>query len=247
MLGTRKFHAFFTEARLLLLSRLKALVKAIPLVGRFSRYLHRKFFTRRPNTFKDSEDYWIRRYATGGNSGSGSYDELAAFKIEVLNDFVKSHEVRSIIEFGCGDGNQLREAQYPSYVGYDISPYAVRLCRRLYSEDNTKEFKLLSDYHGENAELTLSLDVIFHLVEDDVYEEYMGRLFAAATRYVIVYSSNTDTAQKNHERHRQFTTWVEKSEPAWELIQHIPNRYPFEGLDAGSLSDFFIYELRTAA
>ena len=39
----------------------------------------------------------------------------------------------------------------------------------------------------DRAELALSLDVIYHLVEDTVYESYMGQLFDSATKYVIVY------------------------------------------------------------
>jgi hypothetical protein len=34
------------------------------------------------------------------------------------------------------------------------------------------------------AELGLSLEVIFHLVEDDVFDVYMRHLFASATRFV---------------------------------------------------------------
>jgi len=31
----------------------------------------------------DSVEYWIERYASGGNSGSGSYRSLAEFKAEI--------------------------------------------------------------------------------------------------------------------------------------------------------------------
>src|SRR5215207_6091130 len=67
----------------------------------------RKITKKRP-VFHGSEDYWITRYATGGNSGAGSYNKLAEYKAEVLNDFVKRHNVESVIEYGCGDGNQLK-------------------------------------------------------------------------------------------------------------------------------------------
>ena len=50
-----------------------------------------------------------------------------------------------------------------------------------------------------------------HLVEDEVFTDYMERLFAAATRYVIVYSSNGAPDIEEHAphvRHRCFTDWV---------------------------------------
>ena len=41
--------------------------------------------------FTDSRSYWERRYAKGGDSGPGSYEELASFKATILNDFVAEH------------------------------------------------------------------------------------------------------------------------------------------------------------
>jgi hypothetical protein len=57
--------------------------------------------------FKSSETYWIARYKRGGDSGRGSYGKLAQFKAGVINKFVEANKINTIIEFGCGDGNQL--------------------------------------------------------------------------------------------------------------------------------------------
>ena len=196
--------------------------------------------------FPGSEQYWIERYESGRNSGAGSYNELAAFKAEIINDFVARHAVDSVIEFGCGDGNQLALAAYPSYTGFDVSPHAVRLCEERFRGDDTKRFLLIDAYAGETAELTLSLDVVYHLVEDPVFEAYMQRLFDAARRFVIVYSSNTDVREEGqaaHVRHRVFTDWVERNRSDWKLAAHIPNRYPPHASgSSGSLADFYVYE-----
>ena len=42
------------------------------------------------------------------------------------------------------------------------------------------------------ADLTLSLDVIYHLVEDDVFVSAMRALFDKAARFVVIYASNQD-------------------------------------------------------
>jgi SAM-dependent methyltransferase len=171
---------------------------------------------------------------------------LAEFKAEVLNEFVEEHGISSVIEYGCGDGNQLTLARYRSYLGFDISPEALELCESLFREDPTKTFRQMDDYTGERAELTLSLDVVYHLVEDPVFESYMRRLFDSSTRYVIVYSSNRDeqdAGQPPHVRHRSFTRFVEEHVPGWKLQLHIPNRYPGSGdTRASSFADFFIYQ-----
>jgi SAM-dependent methyltransferase len=214
-----------------------------PIIGPSTRTLLRRFFARQ---FTTSDAYWQQRYARGGNSGQGSYDQLAAYKAEILNAFVATHGITSVIEFGCGDGNQLRLAHYPRYTGYDISPVALMRCRQLFAADPTKEFRAMHEYSGERADLALSLDVIYHLIEDATLESYMRQLFGAATRFVIIYSSNRDEQDDvvvAHVKHRKFTAWVEQQQPSWKLMQHIPNRYAFaDDPVAGSFADFFLYQ-----
>ncbi len=204
---------------------------------------------KRTSEFENSSDYWIKRYKRGKTSGKGSYGELANFKAEVLNTFVLQKEIHTVIEFGCGDGNQLRYSKYPQYLGFDISPKAIKKCEMLFAGDTTKSFCLVNKYTGQKAELALSLDVIYHLIEDHVFESYMATLFNAAEKYVIVYSSNKDENPADlspHVQHRLFTHWISKNQPGWELLEIIPNKYPV-GVDSeeGSFADFYIFSKHT--
>lgn len=45
----------------------------------------------------------------GGTSGAGSYGVLAEFKAEVINSLLLEHSILTAIEFGCGDGSQLKK------------------------------------------------------------------------------------------------------------------------------------------
>jgi hypothetical protein len=195
--------------------------------------------------FKTSSHYWDRRYRTGGNSGSGSQKRLAAFKANVLNDFVERHQIDSVIEYGCGDGGQLKLAHYPSYIGVDVSMRAVEICRSLFEGDPSKRFFQLESVPPDAiADLSLSLEVIFHLVEDPVFDAYMRRLFESARRFVILYSSNMEQESPGrHVRHRQFTRWIEDNQPSWHLQDTIKNPYPFDPAnpDETSFSDFYIF------
>ncbi len=195
--------------------------------------------------FSSSSEYWDSRYLKGGNSGSGSYSKFAEFKSEVVNDFIESNRVDSVVEFGSGDGNQLKLMNYKSYVGFDVSETAVEVCRQIFNNDLTKRFALTSEYAGEKADLSVSLDVIYHLVEDSVFEEYMSRLFSSAERFVIIYSSNTeeciDEVSLPHVKHRRFSNWVEQNCPEWVVASYVPNKYPYLAGDDGSFADFYIY------
>lgn len=194
----------------------------------------------------DSGYYWERRYKNGHSSGKGSYGRLAEFKADVLNIFVQKHGIQTVIEFGMGDGNQLELACYPQYVGYDVSQTAVELCKKKFESDNSKSFRLLSEYHGERADLALSLDVIFHLIEDKVFEDYMRRLCSAGSRYVVIYSSNSESlhAPAPHVKHRRFTDWIDTQASNLQLLGVIKNRFGNSVIDGGdtSPSDFYIYE-----
>lgn len=200
-------------------------------------------------SFSGSGLYWESRYASGGNSGKGSYGPFAEFKAQVLNDFVAANRIEDVIEFGCGDGNQLLLARYPSYAGFDVSTTSVECCSTLFSHDSSKMFRLVDDYAGEKASLSLSLDVIYHLVEDSVFEEYMNRLFGAAKKFVIIYSSNRDEHGAPHVRHRRFTPWVRVHQPEFELVDVIENEVSAQAGKSGdrtlwSPSTFYIYSRR---
>lgn len=196
--------------------------------------------------FPGSEAYWEKRYSEGGNSGVGSYALFAEFKAEVLNEFVAKHGVQRVIELGCGDGNQLLLAKYPSYLGFDVSSTAVTRCQELFKSDPSKSFRPMGEYNGEKADLTLSLDVIYHLVEDRVFESYMRTLFEASERFVVIYASDSDDNrgyEGTHVKHRKFTQWLSKNMSGWNLVEHLPNRYPYRGdYLKGSFAEFFIYE-----
>lgn len=203
--------------------------------------------------FRGSQDYWESRYAKGGISGAASYGEVAEFKAEILNKFLLANHVNSAIEFGCGDGNQLSLIKYPQYIGVDVSPTVLDRCRAKFSGDSTKTFLLSNKYRGQKAECAVSLDVIYHLVEDQVFADYMRNVFSAASRFVVIFTSNVkphelevrNSQAWKHVRHRYVTGYIAEHYPEWKLVQHIPNRYPYnwETGGKGSFSEFFVYSL----
>jgi len=223
---------------------MKQVIKNIPVVGLIARWMYQKLIYPL-QSFQGSENYWKNRYEAGGNSGDGSYNQLAEFKAEILNAFVSENGVTSVIEYGCGDGSQLRLARYPKYIGFDVSPEALSICSKAFEDDGTRSFKLMETYGGETAELTLSLDVLYHLVEDSVFVDYMNRLLDSSKRFVIIYSSNVDDnagGRAAHVRHRHFSKWIEDNRAEWKLLRHIPNKYPFNGdTKSGSFADFYLY------
>ena len=197
-----------------------------------------------------SKYYWEKRYSRGGNSGPGSYKHLAIFKASVINKFVNINNISTVIEWGSGDCNQLTLANYKHYIGYDVSQTAVNICKKKFYKYSTKKFFYLSDNftNNEKADLSISLDVIYHLIEDDVYDVYMNNLFKSSNKYIIIYSSNLDGKKiktGRYVKHRIFTDWIKRyMSKNWRLKEYIPNKYPLISKYNGtqSFSNFYIYE-----
>lgn len=229
------------------MNKLKKNIKKIPVLIFFIRLIMNIF--RKKNDFPGAEVYWDDRYSSGNDSGSGSYNRLAKFKADFINSFVYKNSIKSVVEFGVGDGNQLKMCNYEKYIGYDVSIKAIEICIQEFKFDTTKTFKLVSNYEKESADLTLSLDVIYHLVEDNSFKNYMNKLFESSNLYVIIYSSNGGGSSKNHPegyhiKHRKFTDWVEQFCKDWKLIEVKKNPYPYSAQqpDFTSFADFYIYK-----
>lgn len=173
----------------------------------------------------NSNQYWKERYANGGNSGSGSYGENAKHKADVINDYIKKFNVKTISDFGCGDGNQISLlVGFDKYMGFDVSAHALYICHEKFKENKKMNFcSLMSDL--PIADLCLSLDVLYHILDQSDYDNYMKTLFNKSNKYVLIFSSNHDDNNHNaqHIFHRKFTDWVEKNENIFELVESIDN------------------------
>ncbi len=197
-----------------------------------------------------SKNYWENRYKQKKTSGAGSYGRVAEFKANIINEFVLKNNIHTVIEFGCGDGNQLTLSNYQDYIGFDVSNHAIQICKNKFKNDATKRFYNLKKYTDEkfNAELVLSLEVIFHLIEDKIFEDYMKSLFMTASKYVVIFSSNYDESVAPHVKCRQFTNWIDENvSDEWILKEKILNIYPYDYMNEEntSFSDFYIYKKKS--
>jgi hypothetical protein len=220
------------------------LTTSIPLKRALARTVVRRVRNAR---FTGSTSYWQQRYERGRDSGAGSYGPSAEYKASFLNQLVAEQSIASVVEFGCGDGAQLGLATYPSYTGLDIAPGAIDLCTADFGSDPTKSFLLYDPAHWQNhgalqAELGLSLDVVQHLVEDDLLAQHLQHLFEASTRWVAVYTPDSATkARAAHVRWRTLSELVALLPAGWEFVEKIEN--PTK--DPYSMADFFVFRRQT--
>lgn len=148
-----------------------------------------------------TKDYWNQRYASGGNSGYGSYDEQLTKKLKWL----KGLPIESITEIGCGDFNfgfnLLKQYPEAKYTGYDISDVIIEKNKKLYPQyDFTNELPM------PGADLTLCVDVLFHVLDDNEYDILLINLKQALRfgKYLALTAYEQPQKTANHLKVRVF-------------------------------------------
>lgn len=194
----------------------------------------------------DAAAYWERRYARGGNSGSGSRGALADHKANVLNRLFAYARPQSVLDLGCGDGRQLTKLHLPDrYVGCDISPTAVERCRQQFPGDPRRNFVVAETpeataWLADRYDLAMALDVLYHVLTPEAAVQLVATLFRVARHWVVIYSYVT--APQDRAAHIQYhdVCRLAAAHLDWELFELVP---PQAGTDAA----FFIYRRKAHA
>lgn len=150
-------------------------------------------------TDSKAKQYWNNRYAAGGNSGYGSYDEQLDKKLKWLSGL----DIKYISEIGCGDfnfSNRLTKL-YPGvgYIGQDISNVVVERNNSLFPYSFTSD---ISELPG--ADLVMCIDVLFHVLDDDEYESLLKSIERKWTKYLAITAYEEVQSAGSHLKVRKF-------------------------------------------
>jgi len=172
---------------------------------------------------------WDNRYRAGQNSGSGSYGILADFKAEIINRYIEENDIETVLDIGCGDGNQLLLLKCKQYIGVDVSPTAINICKKTFSQDNTKKFSTYSPNGPNNlpdCDLVLCLDVLYHIIPESEFIQTLDDVFSHAKKAVILYTVLKDIGSHNeHIYTRDILIYLTRYQN-WEIKEIIYQRYP---------------------
>lgn len=169
-------------------------------------------------------EYWNNRYNSGGNSGAGSYYDEAQVKGNYINKIIANKEISKILDIGVGDGNQLLYIKgFDFYLGYDISPKAIRMCEQT-NYNSRLNYKFTSEIQSlpNNFDLCMCIDVLFHQVNPEDYWATLMHLFNINdSKYVLLYTTSYTTLnQAPHVFHRNVIEDVKsRFSDKYELIE----------------------------
>lgn len=159
--------------------------------------------------------YWEKRYAAGGHSGDGSRGSEAEWKAALVSEVARVHRVRSIVDFGAGDGHVAARLVLPadcSYLGVEPSPSARKLATAA-----APALEFVAVPPPWSSDLALSMDVVFHLTTEPDRRAYFAKLFGLAERFVLIYGTCDDrTGYAPHVTHYNWRPFI--PEP-WHCLQ----------------------------
>lgn len=191
--------------------------------------IHLNFGFRKKNTAR-VVDYWNERYKRGGNSGEGSRGKFADYKSKVLREFIESHKIETITDLGCGDAYNFDLVNFTGkYRGYDISKFVVDMnnLNKIKSNFNYYVLEKETDYNSVViSQLSMSMDVIMHLVNNYDFDLYMNTLFNSSSQFVAIFNTSTNEQISNmswHNFYRNEGDWVLRNRTNWVIIsEEIP-------------------------
>ncbi|MBS0379254.1 MAG: class I SAM-dependent methyltransferase [Proteobacteria bacterium] len=141
-----------------------------------------------------------RRNRWGGeqgelHSGSGSTEEHARRYAQTVNEFIRAHGIRSVVDLGCGDFRVARSLQREGlrYTGVDIVPDLIETNRRLYGSERVR-FQCMNiiEERLPQAELCLVRQVLQHLSNAQI-----SRVLANTRQYPYVLVTEHYPASSN--------------------------------------------------
>lgn len=105
-------------------------------------------------------------------SGSGSSPENCKFYMEFLKDFLKKHDIKTVVDLGCGDWqfSHLINWNGIQYTGIDVADSVIEKNVKNYSAKNIAFIRADAiEYSLPKADLLLCKEVFQHLPFKDIW------------------------------------------------------------------------------
>jgi SAM-dependent methyltransferase len=135
-----------------------------------------------------AEGTWGRNSAGEGTSGSGSTLEITREYRAYVEDFMRTHRVKSVVDAGCGDWSFSSAIDWgdASYLGVDIASDVIEAVRS--KHEKGKITFQVGDITEElpAAELLISKDVLQHLSNGLVQKFIRNNLRKGKYKWVIL-------------------------------------------------------------
>jgi SAM-dependent methyltransferase len=193
------------------------------------------------NTFNRiyTEGTWGRDAAGKGTSGTGSTLEITREYRAYIEDFMKRHAVKSVVDAGCGDWTFSSAVDWgdASYLGVDIASDVIAVVRAKHEKGKIR-FQV-GDITDElpAADLLISKDVLQHLSNTLVSRFIRNNLRKGKYKWVIL---TNDRGSENHDVANGGFRAIDLAAPPFDVrgLIDLPITFGDETTKITSLLDF---------
>jgi SAM-dependent methyltransferase len=135
-----------------------------------------------------AEGTWGKDVTGRGTSGTGSTLEITREYRAYVEDFIKTHAVKSVVDAGCGDWSFSSAIDWgsASYLGVDIASDVIATVRKKHEKGKIR-FRtgdITEDLPA--ADLLISKDVLQHLSNELVHKFIKNNLRKGKYKWVIL-------------------------------------------------------------
>ena len=185
-----------------------------------------------------ADGIWGKDVTGKGTSGSGSSLEITREYRAYVEDFIKKHPVKSVVDAGCGDWSFSSAMDWgdANYLGIDIASDVVEAVRKKYAKDNIK-FEvgdITEDLPA--ADLLISKDVLQHLSNELIHKFIKNNLRKGKYKWVIL---TNDRSGENRDIRNGGYRGIDLTAPPFEVkgLVDLPIKYGTEHTKITSLLD----------
>jgi SAM-dependent methyltransferase len=186
-----------------------------------------------------AEGRWGKDVTGNGTSGSGSSLEITREYRSYIEDFMKKHAVKSVVDAGCGDWSFSSAMDWgnASYLGVDIASDVIEAVRAKHEQENIK-FQV-GDITEElpAADLLISKDVLQHLSNELVHKFIRNNLRKGKYKWVIL---TNDRSSENRDIRPGGYRKIDLTAPPFKVrgFVDLPIKFGTETSKITSLLDF---------
>jgi len=141
---------------------------------------------------------WAKDSSGHGTSGPGSTLEATEEYRAYLQQFLRSHHVKSVVDAGCGDWSFSSAIDWgaASYLGLDISSDAIAMDQRQFAREGVS-FEIADVTQSlPAADLLLCKDVLQHLPNEKIVQFIRNNLRKGKYKWAII---TDDKGGDNHD------------------------------------------------
>jgi len=138
----------------------------------------------------DNAEFWNQRYRRFPQlgAGPGSRGYAASYKNALVKQVTIQHNIRSIIDIGCGDlcwlDQELLEGC--SYVGLDISTVAIERAKAAYPSLRFAVHDVTTQPVGVESDLVVSFDLLIHQIGIWSFRAALGNILAGISKIGLI-------------------------------------------------------------